>query len=69
MQFTPIGAKRSHLNQENQLIVDFQRGVVVDSRALNDQQYVRYFQTESMGSRTDMNLRQSTSYWRKYVLG
>lgn len=50
-------------------MVDLERGIVVDSRALNEEQFNRYFRTVPVASRPDMNARQASEFFRTLHCG
>lgn len=65
-----LGKKyRPYHNEQDQVVVDLERGVVVDSRALNEDQFNRYFRTVSFASRPDMNERQASEYFKTLKMG
>ncbi len=50
-------------------VIDMEKGVVVDSRAMSDEQYTRYYRTEGFRIRPDLNARQSFEFFRLYTFG
>lgn len=50
-------------------VIDMEKGIYVDSRAMNEQQYTRYFRDQNFRSRPDLNYRQTSQFSRKYLLG
>lgn len=50
-------------------VIDMEKGVVVDSRALNEEQFTKYYRTQTFRSRPDLNPRQSMEFNWYYKLG
>lgn len=56
-------------NNQNGYVIDTEKGVLVDSSAMNKEQFTKYYRTTNNRTRPDLNLRQATMFDARYSLG
>ena len=56
-------------NTEWTYVIDMEKGVYVDSRAMTEEQYTKYFRDINYRTRPDLNYRQTCEFSKKYLLG
>lgn len=59
----------AYRNSQYGFVIDTEKGVYVDSRAMSKAQFDKYYRVWSSNTRPDLNLRQATEWAWKYNLG